>query len=155
MIFEKASAEDIDPLCEMRILFLKEDCGGISPDKLEVIAGKLPAYFREHLNRDIFAFVCRDGDRIAGCCLLLISEMPSNPSFINGKTGSVLNVYTRPEYRRKGIAGKLMKMLLHEAEIRELDYVELKATDAGYSLYKSLGFKDAVSEYHEMKYTFE
>ena len=51
-----------------------------------------------------------------------------------------------------GIAGKLMKLLLSESEKMGLDFVELKATDAGYSLYRSLGFEDAVSKYHNMKY---
>ena len=32
-----------------------------------------------------------------------------------------------------------------------LDFVELKATDAGYNLYKSIGFKDVISKYHNMK----
>lgn len=36
-----------------------------------------------------------------------------------------------------------------------LDFVELKATDAGYSLYRSLGFEDSVSKYHNMKIAFD
>ena len=78
-----------------------------------------------------------------------------NPSFINGKTGTVLNVYTKPEFRKKGIAGELIKMLLAESRNRHLDYVELKATESGYSLYRSLGFEDAVSKYHSMKYIID
>ena len=45
-------------------------------------------------------------------------------------------------------------MMISEAEKLELDFIELKATNAGYNLYKSLGFKDAVSKYHNMKYVF-
>ncbi len=37
---------------------------------------------------------------------LLIVEKPMSPSFITGKTGTVLNVYTKPEYRNKGYAKK-------------------------------------------------
>ncbi|MBQ1518435.1 MAG: GNAT family N-acetyltransferase, partial [Ruminococcus sp.] len=108
-----------------------------------------------HLNNDLFAFVCRDDDIIAGCCFLYVSEKPSNPSFINGKTGTVMNVYTRPQYRRKGIAVRLMKMLLAEAEKMCLDFVELKSTEDGYSLYRSVGFEDVVSKYHNMKYIID
>ncbi len=74
------------------------------------------------------------------------------PTFINGKTGTILNVFTIPEYRRKGIAKALLKMLLAESEKIGLDFVELKATDSGYNLYKSIGFEDVVSKYHNMKY---
>lgn len=43
-------------------------------------------------------------------------------------------------------------MLLFESEKIGLDFVELKATDSGYNLYKSIGFEDVISKYHNMKY---
>jgi len=155
MIFEKANAEDIESLTALRTEYLLEDYGEIPEDTLSAIADRLPSYFHNHLNRDVFVFVCRDADRIAGCCFLCVSEKPSNPAFISGKTGTVLNVYTKPAYRKRGIAGELIKMLLAEAARMKLDYVELKATDAGYPLYKSLGFEDAASKYHPMKYVLD
>ena len=33
--------------------------------------------------------------------------------------------------------------------------VELKATEDGYSLYKSIGFRDFVSKYHQMEWRNE
>lgn len=155
MIFEKANANDISTLTDLRIEYLLEDYGEIPQDKLSLISADLPPYFDSHLNKDLFAFVCRDDDIIAGCCFLYISEKPSNPSFINGKTGTVMNVYTRPQFRRKGIAGRLMKMLLAESEKLRLDFVELKSTDDGYKLYRSIGFEDVVSKYHNMKYIID
>jgi len=155
MIFEKANANDIITLTDLRIEYLLEDYGEIPQDKLSLIVADLPPYFDSHLNKDLFAFVCRDDDIIAGCCFLYISEKPSNPSFINGKTGTVMNVYTRPQFRRKGIAGRLMKMLLAESEKLRLDFVELKSTDDGYKLYRSIGFEDVVSKYHTMKYIID
>ena len=155
MIFEKANANDISALTDLRIEYLLEDYGEIPQDKLSLIVADLPPYFDSHLNKDLFAFVCRDDDIIAGCCFLYISEKPSNPSFINGKTGTVMNVYTRPQFRRKGIAGRLMKMLLAESEKLRLDFVELKSTDDGYKLYRSIGFEDVVSKYHNMKYIID
>ena len=151
MTFEKANADDIKDLTELRLEYLTEDYGGLSQEQTALIADSLPDYFRRHLNNDLFAFVCRSGNITAGCCFLYVSEKPANPTFINGRTGTVLNVYTRPQFRRQGIAGKLIKMLIAEAKALSLDYVELKSTDSGYSLYKSLGFEDAVSKYHNMK----
>ena len=138
-------------LTELRIEYLTEDYGGLSLTELEQFREKLPHYFKSHLNVDLFAYVCRAGELIAGCCFLFISEKPPNPSFINGKTGTLLNVYTRPEFRRKGIAGRLIKMLIADSSEMKLDFLELKSTDEGYELYKSLGFEDAVSKYHNMK----
>lgn len=138
-------------LTELRIEYLTEDYGGLSLTELEQLREKLPHYFQTHLNVDLFAYVCRAGELIAGCCFLFVSEKPPNPSFINGKAGTLLNVYTRPEFRRKGIAGRLIKMLIADSSEMKLDFLELKSTDEGYELYKSLGFEDAVTKYHNMK----
>ncbi len=155
MIFEKADTNDIAALVALRKKYLLEDYGEIPSDKLTLILDTLPAYFTGHLNKDLFAFVCRDIDHIVGCCFLYISEKPANPTFINGKTGTVLNVYISPEYRKRGIAEELMKILLSEAKNLKLDFVELKSTDPGYKLYKSLGFEDVLSRYHPMKYVID
>lgn len=155
MVFEKASVADIVQLVELRIEYLTEDLGEISEDMRKQICDKLPSYYQDHLNKDFFAYVCRINGGIASCCFLCITEKPPSPSFLNGKTGTVLNVYTKPEYRRKGIAGRLLKMLLSDAKNAGLDYVELKATDEGYSLYKSIGFEDTSSKYRNMKFVFE
>ncbi len=155
MLFEKASKNDISDLVELRIKYLLEDYEEISDEKLSIISENLPDYFNNHINKDLLAFVCRDNDSIVSCCFLYVSEKPSNPTFINGRTGTILNVYTIPEYRRRGIAGKLIRMLLSESEKVQLDFVELKATDSAYNLYKSIGFKDIVSKYHNMKFTID
>lgn len=155
MIFEKANQNDINDLVKLRIAYLLEDYGEIASDKLSLISYNLPAYFHSHLNKDLFVFVCRDESILLGCCFLYISEKPSNPTFINGKTGTVMNVYTKPQYRKQGIAGKLIQLLLSQAEKLNLDFVELQATDAGYNLYKSIGFNDVISKYHNMKYIID
>lgn len=150
-IFEKAGIEELDLLVNLRISYLLEDNGTIPQDKLAKISEKLPDYFRRHLNKDCFVYVAKSENEIVSCCFLIVSEKPSNFSFINGVVGTVMNVYTNPFYRRKGLAGKLLKMLLVDSEKMGLDFVELKATDTGYNLYKSIGFEDAVSKYHNMR----
>ena len=82
----------------------------------------------------------------------LIVEKPMSPAFLNGKTGTVLNVYTRPAFRRKGWGRCVMEALLAEARERSLSVVELKSTEAGYALYRAVGFADDVSGYHLMKW---
>ena len=113
---------------------------------------KQPEYFKKHLNSDLFVYICCSGDEIVSCVFLLVTEKPANPDFLNGKTGSLLNVYTKPEHRHNGYAKKLLEMMLDDARDMCLDFVELKATDDGYGLYKKVGFKDAVSKYHNMKF---
>ena len=149
---QKAGIGDISDLVRMRAAYLKEDHGGLSESDERILRRDLPGYYRKHLNQDLHVYVIREGGTIVSCAFLLVTEKPMSPSFINGKTGTVLNVYTDPSARRKGYARTVMKALLAEAEQMELSAVELQATEDGYPLYRSVGFTDDVSKYHRMKW---
>ena len=152
MDVQKAQISDIDALVDMRIRYLTEDHGRLEIQDAVTIAEKLPVYFRTHLDKDLFCYIIRDGKDIVSCAFLLVVEKPMSPAFINGKTGTVLNVYTQPAHRHKGYASLIMKALISDARKMALCIIELKATDAGYSLYRSAGFTDDVSKYHLMKW---
>ena len=152
MIVDKASKKQIAALVELRLAYLQEDLGEIPGDDLQSLREALPRYFREHLNQDLFVYIAREEEEIFACAFLLVVEKPMSPMFITGKTGTVLNVYTRPEYRKKGYAKQLMNALLEDAKGNGLSVVELKATEDGYHLYKAVGFEDVVSKYHNMRY---
>ena len=152
MNFEKAGIDQVDQLTNLRIAYLTEDHGHLTDEEKERITSSLPDYYKKHLNNDLFVYICTKDIEIVSCCFLLVTEKPANPDFLNGKTGTILNVYTKPEHRHHGYAKKLMELMLDDAEKMKLDFVELKATEDGYGLYKKIGFKDAVSKYHNMKY---
>lgn len=151
MTFEKATIQDISTLTDLRIAYLNEDLGSITDDDLRLIKTSLPSYYEKHLNKDLMVYVARNEDDIVSCAFLLIVEKPMSPSFITGKTGTVLNVYTKPEYRGRGYAKKLMTLMLEDAATWDVSVIELKSTDEGYFLYKSIGFEDARAKYHHMK----
>ena len=152
MIIDKASDKEIEELVELRLAYLQEDLGEISEDDLQGLQEALPQHFRKHLNQDLFVYIAREEEEIFACAFLLVVEKPMSPMFMTGKTGTVLNVYTKPEYRKKGYAKQLMNALLEDAKVNELSVVELKATKDGYHLYKSVGFEDVVSKYHNMRF---
>ncbi len=89
----------------MRLEYLTEDYGSLTEIQSEKIRNQLPVYYHNHLNKDLFVYVVKS-ERIISCCFLLVSEKPANPSFINGKTGTVLNVYTKPQFRKKVLQEK-------------------------------------------------
>ena len=152
MQVERATVRDIDGLVDARVAYLTEDHGILSESDEAAIRDGLPGYFTAHLNKDLFCHVIRDGEMIVSCAFLLVVEKPMSPAFLNGRTGTVLNVYTRPSSRRRGYARAVMEALLGDARAMGLCVVELKATDDGYPLYRSVGFEDDVSKYHCMKW---
>ena len=59
-----------------------------------------------------------------------------------------MNMYTHPDYRRRGIAYQVLDLLVGEARKRGIDAVSLEATDMGRPLYEKYGF---VPMEHEME----
>lgn len=138
-------------LIDIRIAYLREDFPEMTEEIAVKIRSELKEYIKGHLERDFFAYVAEENGTLLGSAFLVINEMPPNPNFPKGRTGTVLNVYVVPESRRKGIASKIMSLLISDAESMNLDYIELKASDEGYPLYKKLGFEESISSFRPMK----
>ena len=152
MKVEKACTADIDTLVKLRVAYLTEDNGAIDAHDEETVRRDLPGYYQAHLGKDLHVYVIRESQSIVSCAFLLVVEKPLSPAFLTGRTGLVLNVYTQPEYRRRGYAKRLMEAMLEDARELNLSVVELQATDDGYTLYLSVGFEDDASKYHRMKW---
>ena len=155
MMVETAAVSDIEALVEMRLEYLSEDFGRLDDDQAAALQSGLPRYYREHLNRDLFAYVIREDQAIVSCALLLVVEKPMSPAFMNGKTGIVLNVFTRPTHRRRGYAERILRKLLEDAEAMAVSVIELKATRAGRLLYQKVGFMDDLPRYQPMKWKLQ
>ena len=139
-----ATHDDIPQLIELRMAYLHADFGELEPETDDAIESSLPDFFERHLEHDLLAYTMRDEcGTIVSIALMLTSEKPPNPRFPHGRIGTVFNVYTAPEHRRKGLARAVMGALIEDAKTRGLDLVELNATDDGYPLYRSIGFEDA------------
>lgn len=150
MDIRKATIEDIEVLMRLRFEYLLEDKGSLTQDEKIKIASQLEKYYKEHINQDFIAILAIIDDKVASCAFLAISERPANPSFITGKTGTLLNVFTYPDYRRMGIATKVMCKIIEEAKQMGVSLIELTATQEGKPLYEKLGFNEPESKYTPM-----
>ena len=152
MIIRKATNIDLDELIKIRIAYLKEDYGNISSQHIIDLKKQLPEYYINHIEKDMIAYIAKESNEIISSVFLVIIEKPSNPSFMSGKIGNILNVYTKPQYRKQGIAGQLLKLAIDESKEMNLAYLELKSTKEGFNLYKKLGFIEEQSSYIPMKF---
>jgi len=57
-----------------------------------------------------------------------------------GRQGTIVNVFTEPQWRRRGIAGRLVKEIIAWSKNECLDRLLLHASDDGRSVYERLGF---------------
>ena len=152
MVIRKATNIDLYELIKIRIAYLKEDYGNISPQQIIGLRKQLPEYYINHIEKDMIAYIAEENNEIISSVFLVIIEKPSNPSFMSGKIGNILNVYTKPQYRKQGIAGQLLKLVIDESKGMNLAYLELKSTKEGFNLYKELGFIEEQSSYIPMKF---
>jgi GNAT superfamily N-acetyltransferase len=79
---------------------------------------------------------------------VIIREVPPFPlrhkngkiTIAEGRQGLIVNVFTEPEWRRRGLAKLLMNTIIAWSREQHLDGLVLHASDDGRDLYEQLGF---------------
>lgn len=133
-----AQSGDIGAFVQLRADFV---CAlGCLPDRAAFTAAT-EAYLNEHLGSDLLIRLAVDGERIAASAMLQIYDTPPLPSCLNGRHALLLNVWTDPDDRRRGLARRLVETLIADACEREVGMILLNSTDDGLPLYKQLGFQ--------------
>jgi len=151
MLIRKANLDDIDTLIKIRVDYLLADRGSLTLEEEAAVRAQLKRYFPEHINRDFIATLVEIDHQVVSAAFLAIAEKPANPAFITGKTGTLLNVLTYPEYRRRGIATRIIREIIEEAKKLDVSSIDLSATPDGKALYEKLGFIEPKSKYTRMK----
>ena len=82
-----------------------------------------------------------EGDFIAAGAGLWLMDWPAHMVGSSACRGNILNVYTEPHFRRRGLARLLMEIALQCCKTKGIDFVILHASPQGRSLYESLGFQ--------------
>ncbi len=77
---------------------------------------------------------------IAGGGVVLL-EFPSSPRDPRAVRAFIINMYTEPPFRKKGLAKMVMEEMIRWCKEQGFAWVALHASDAGRSLYEKLGFK--------------
>lgn len=134
----KAGSADIEDLMSVRLEMLKIVN---NLDAQYEFDEKLVKCSREYfLNGDQTTVLAKDGDRVVGCASVSYITIMPTFSHPTGKRAHLMNVYTNKDYRRQGLARKMVSMLLEEAKSKGCTEMSLDATEDGFPLYKSLGF---------------
>jgi ribosomal protein S18 acetylase RimI-like enzyme len=144
-----AGISDLETLIKVRFDYFDAEQWEVSPEQRITIEGNLRQYYENNLNANFTAaFVECDGE-IASVAFLAVSEMPANiVAFPTGKKGTILNVLTYPEHRRKGYATSAVQLLIEEAKKKNLSFIELSASESGKPLYQKLGFAERIKSEH-------
>ncbi|MBS0026122.1 GNAT family N-acetyltransferase [Chitinophaga sp. 22321] len=139
--YRKADINDIPQLVHLRLQFLKEIYPKADTSQDVVLQDHLRVYLKEHLSQNTFVnwFAEAEGRVVASAGIVFYNQPPLYHN-LEGKVAYILNVYTLPAFRRKGIAKALMQKLMAEAKARNTGKVSLHTSQDGRLLYEQLGF---------------
>lgn len=98
-------------------------------------------YYDVHLGdgSHVAVIATYNGCDIAGGAVCISDEMPSpdNPS---GRCAYLMNIYVRLQFRRRGIARRIVEWLTDYARSRGIGKIYLETTEMAEPLYKTVGF---------------
>ncbi|MDM5076459.1 GNAT family N-acetyltransferase [Aeromonas media] len=80
-----------------------------------------------------------EGEAVA-CGTLALFVRPPYPGNLAGCEAYLLNMYTRPAWRKRGMASALLDAMARHAREQQLGKLWLHASDEGRPLYERLGF---------------
>lgn len=145
--YRKATTDDLDILTKTRIEVLRAANGLDDNTNMSRVEKETRAYYENALaNGSHTAYLVFDGDVFIGAGG--ISYYTVMPTFHNptGRKAYIMNMYTRPDHRRMGIAAKTLDLLIQDAKKRNITFISLEATDMGRKLYERYGFVSMTSE---------
>ncbi len=119
------------------------DMGHLDEDSLD----KMCQAFRPWLERKmrdaeyLAWFAVDSGGAIAAGVGLWLMDWPPHMLAPGAPRGNILNVYTRPQNRRHGLARRLMETAIDWCRANHVRAVILHSSDDGRRLYESMGFR--------------
>lgn len=141
MEYRKATIDDLDILVNTRITVL---CAANNlddnVDMSEVERESRDYYEKALLDGSHTAYlVFDDGEFVGAGGVSYFRVMPTyhNPS---GRKAYIMNMYTAPDHRRRGIAYNTLDLLVKDAKAQGVSAISLEATDMGRPLYERYGF---------------
>ncbi len=143
--YKRATIEEIDMLTKTRIEVLRaanrlsDDADMSEVEKQSRIYYEKALCNNTHIAYLVFDSIGNENCFVGAGGVSYFQVMPTyhNPS---GNKAYIMNMYTKPEYRRKGIALKTLNLLVEDAKSRGITAISLEATDMGRPLYEKYGF---------------
>lgn len=147
MYIRKANIEDCTELTALRLEMRNERETDNLKENHQTFYDSTYNYFYENIvGGNFVAYIAVENDEIVATSGLCFYSVPPTYKNTTGLVAYVMNMYTRQQYRKRGIATKLLDCLINEAKSRNCTKVTLNASDMGKPIYQKYGFKDLQNE---------
>lgn len=136
-----AGVADIPVLIELRLAMFR-DMGRDDADTLAKVAAASTDYLRLHLPDGSFrAWLAEVDGQIAATGGVVMRQSPPTYNNLSGLDGYILGMYTRPAFRRRGLATAVMHTILDYLRAEGIQRATLRASAEGRPVYEKLGFE--------------
>ena len=140
--YTRATLNEVHLLVDLRIMFALELSGKQTEEAIHNLRTQMMAYFSKAIeDGSCISFIAKYKNEIAGIGSIAIREQPGNFKNPSGKWAYIMNMYTKPEFRRKGICKGVLNALVEEAKQKGINAFELHATKSGEPVYVQNGFQ--------------
>lgn len=141
LVYRRATVEDLDLLVKTRIEVLRAANGLDDAVDMPEVERQSRDYYRQALASGAhIAYLVFDGEELAGAGGVSFYRLLPTCHNPTGENAYIMNMYTRPAYRRRGIAYKTLDLLVAAARERGVSRITLEATRMGRPLYEKYGF---------------
>jgi GNAT superfamily N-acetyltransferase len=142
--YRRATLADIDTLIDYRVRFLNGLYRHPENGQTKILRESLHKYFSEAIpSNDFIAWLAEYEGKTLGTGGMVVWQMPGRYRGLEtGRLGYILNMYTVPEARKKGICTRLLRELINEAIRLDLKYLHLHASKDGIDIYRKEGFAE-------------
>lgn len=140
--YHKATLDDIQILIDYRVRFINDFVGQQPQNLMDELNKEFKKYLEKALINDTYiVYIAKEEKFIAGIGGMVIRIQPGNIKNPSGRWGYFMNMYTVPEFRRKGICSGILNKLVSYGTDIGITAFELHATKEGEFVYKQNGFE--------------
>jgi GNAT superfamily N-acetyltransferase len=141
LVVREATTDDVPEILRQRRGMYLDMGYEDSPALAAMLLTCEPYLSQAFANGSLRGWLASSGNRFVGGGAVVISPWPSHPYDLECRRATILNVYVYPEFRRQGIARRLMQSAIDWCREQKFAAVYLHASKDGRHLYESLGFE--------------
>ncbi len=137
----RANINDLNTLVLFRVALFKEmeRLDGVRDE--QSFHKACEQFFYQFIPKEEFlSWVAETNGKIIATSGLVFFQKPPSPGNNSGKEAYIMNMYTLPEWRKKGITSKLMTEILVFLRKKKITVISLHTTEIGRNVYEEVGF---------------
>ncbi len=151
VIIRRIELNDIEKLVFHRIDYLAEMQSDRPNEYKEILQSELITFFHKSIiDNSFWGLIALYGGQEVAYAGMIVNQIPGDFNRATYREGAILNVYTIPTARRRGVSRLILKQLLVESKLLGITKVGLHSSDLGKVLYQSLGFETPIYPYLEL-----